>query len=118
MAFVVPLPTAFVVELPTAFVVALFAAALAAEPACNGITCVAAYPPGLMSSIAGCAALKPCAGTIVPTTFCAPGGKSIVEAKAIRAAVMAMPLPIQTVRRREPLLCSFIFHSLECGAGW
>ena len=71
-----------------------------------------------MSSITGCAALKRCAGTIVPTTFCAPGGKSVVYATASSAAAIAMLPPINTFRLRELLLASFMFHSLREGAGW
>jgi hypothetical protein len=81
-AFVEALSTAFVVPFVTVFVVplttALFVAALAAEPACNGTDCDPDWPTALTSSIAGCAALKRAAGTIVPTAFWAPGGKSTV----------------------------------------
>ncbi|TMG92910.1 MAG: hypothetical protein E6H73_10665 [Betaproteobacteria bacterium] len=119
--FAAPLAAPFAALLAASFaapLAALFAAPLAAPfaaPVCAGLIwpdCVPDVLPSLTSSAVFWGARYRCAGTIVPTALCIPGGESVRYNTANSAATAATPPPIKRLRLPKPLLSSLMLCSL------
>src|SRR5207253_1532671 len=107
--FAAPLAALFAAPLAALFSTP-FAAPFAA-PVCAGLICPDCVPdvlPSLTSSAVFWGARYRCAGTIVPTALCIPGGESVMYNTANSAATAATPPPIKRLRLPKPLLCSLM----------